>query len=172
MDKTNKILQYHIDNNYKRLKPGKIVGLSDKQKDALQKQLDLHHKLSAIMVRKARGYAAFEASLRAVGDTESSTYKSFFVKYRLQFVSLGALALIVVGSIGGLTGFRGNSTNQASNSQSAIQANGSLDNFSELTILDAQADAQVSTADENAIATAKSELSSVSNLDGGINASF
>lgn len=172
MNNTNKILQYHIENNYKRLQPKKIVGLSDKQKHSLQKQLDLHHRLNNLTTRKARGYKALESSLHAISTSESPRRESFFLKYRLQLVSFGALALIAVGLIGGLTGLKGSNVSKTSTSQSSLQTSGSLDNFTELSIQDAQADAQVSSADENAITTVKSELGSASNLEGGVYANF
>ena len=55
---------------------------------------------------------------------------------------------------------------------SAVQANGTVDNLSNLTLLDAQNDIQATSADTGAVSTAQAELTSTTNLEGVINENF
>jgi len=159
------ILQKHIDNSYRRVQPNLTAGLSDKQKNTLQSQLDLHYRLASLQIKKSRGYIGLEAALRNIDDPVKE--KAFLYKYRIQFSSLAIMAVLVLVFLGGTNIFTRKSI--STESPALIQANGSVENLANLNIQDAQIDIQTSTADENIISTAKAELGTTSSIDGVIN---
>ena len=69
MKNTTDILDYHISHKLKRLSPKHCAGLTIKQKEQLQAQLDLHYKLGDVSIKKS----AFVGGLRLFGGTQSTT---------------------------------------------------------------------------------------------------
>lgn len=164
------ILQYHIDHNLKKVNPKFTKKASAKQVEKLQAQLDLHYKLSGVLVKKSRGYSAFEQTLRKI-EAESKPRKPWYMSVRIQLASVSVVALFALALVGGLRLFGGDTSPNNFN-QSSVLANGSVDNLNNLNLLDAQNDIKLSTADETAVSTAQADLSSTSKLDEVINENF
>ena len=171
MKKPQDILEFHIVNNFKRLQTKMLDGLSDKQIAELQKQLDLHNALISLRTKKSRGYASLEVALRQLSSEEKTRQRPFLLRYRLQFASVSVMAILAIVVVGGLNVFKGSSGQDPINA-SAVQANGTVDNLSNLTLLDAQNDIQATSADTGAVSTAQAELTSTTNLEGVINENF
>ena len=170
MKENSDILQYHIDKNYKRLRPEFASKLTAAQRESLQKQLNLHYSLMAIRVKKSRGYASLQASLDAI--RAGATPKPFFVRFRMQLaaVSMAALLLVAVMGFGTIQG--GGNSNTGILKKSNLQANGTIDNLDNLNLADAGIDLENTAADSSAVSSAKTELTSTTNLDGVVNENF
>ena len=172
MKNTTDILDYHISHKLKRLSPKHCAGLTIKQKEQLQAQLDLHYKLGDVSIKKSRGYGALEQALRKI-EAESAPKKPWYLNVRLQLASVSVVAIFALAFVGGLRLFGGTQSTTTSNlSQSSVVANGSVDNLNNLNLLDAQNDIKVSSVDDSVVNTAQAELSGTSKLDEVVNANF
>ena len=66
----------------------------------------------------------------------------------------------------------GGNSNTGALKKSNLQANGTIDNLDNLNLADAGIDLENTAADSSAVSSAKTELTSTTNLDGVVNENF
>lgn len=167
MKEFDKSLQYHIDNNLKKISPAHTQDISARQKLELQNCLDLHNKLESVKLKSAFGHRALNEALSAI-DSEPTSHRRF----QWNTLKLGATAmagLLIVIVIGGFS-WLGTTQNSSELSSDNVKPNGTIENLQNLNLADAENDSK-STQDD-ITNTAEINLANTSTIDEAINENF
>ncbi len=171
MNNYQKILQYHLDNNLKKVSPKHNSGLSPAEVKKLQLVLDIQTQAMGLRAKPSRGKHALSQTLKAI-DTTPNRPSSLAAKLwpsRLRLTTSVLAVFVVFMMAGGLAIF--NSRGPADPLSSvALKANGTVDNLHNLNLADAENDISNSATDNAATQQAEAKLSNESNLDEVINA--
>ena len=175
MNKLDKIIQHHLDKNLKTVLPKYKKQLSNNDLLKLQSAVELNLKLNSIVVSDNIGKNSLKEALSEIDyqvNPEKQKFSIFSSSFMKAGVAMSAFALII-GSFG-LGFFKNRSNNNVSPEVkiSSISSNGSVDSINSINLADVEAEKAQLQTEAKVADTAKSDLSSTTNISEAINENF
>lgn len=175
MNKLDKIIQHHLDNNLKTVSPKYKKQLNRVDLIKLQSAIELNSKLNSLVVSNSFGKKSLKEVLINItpqNQPEKQKFNIFSSSFMKAGVAMSAFALII--SSLGFGVFKNRSGNSTSPTVkiSSISSDGSADSISSINLADVEAEKTQLQTEAKIADSAKSDLSSTTNISEAINENF
>lgn len=172
MNKKDKIIQYHLDNNLNKVSDKFSDKLSYSEKKQINSAIKLNQRLRSLRVKESFGKESFKSIIIASNESVSESRKISFSVFK--YVSLSMSVLIFVVALGGFSfsNFKSKQGGSETAKISSILTNGTVENVNKVNLVDMESEQSEISKEASVVSSVKADLGESNNMAEAINENF
>jgi len=172
MNKLDKIIKFHIDNNLSSVSKKHTKNLAASEIKEIQSALDLNKQLKSLRVSDSFGVNSFRNVLSETAHSDIRKTKRFFSFSNFGMASVVTSALLITLIAGGFGIFRGKTNNSTEDKISTITTDGSVESTNKVNLADIESEQAQLKAEGDNISSVKTDMITTSSMSEAVNEDF
>ncbi len=173
MNKLDKIIQYHLDNNLATVSGRFKKELTINELNQLRSAIQLNQKLRKLRVSESFGKNSLKNNLNHLDATATKSKSGFrFAPFKFATLGVSVFALLLLIGGAGLYSSRNNNSGNSTNKLSSITTDGSVSSINNVNVAGIEAEQTQLQTESNNLSNVKVDLASTSSVGEVINENF
>jgi len=172
MNRLDKIIQFHIDNNLNLVSKKHTKNLEASDIKEIQSAIDLNNQLKNLRVSDSFGENSFRNVLSETSHSDIKKTKRFFSFSNFGMASVATSALLIALIAGGFGIFKSSPSDVSEDKISTILTDGSVDSVNTVSLADVEVEQAQLKAEGDSISNVKSDMITTSSMNEVINEDF